>query len=475
MEKGNPRVTKAIQTLLVLIFMTGAAWLQTRIPFWSAWDMEFITIADLYRMTGDLIPQHINHTAFGMYLPMRLLWQIFPIPIDDLHQWMNTEIPLLALKEPVIWMRLSSTLAATILIVSVLRVNKLTSILILMITLPSLWLMPLQTIRTELWAVMWYAVALACLFIKRDSKWFFLFFLFSGLAFVTKYQGVFLHLGLVILYLFHTKPRDLLAFPSKRWTRVLLGLFLFLSLCSVMTYIPSYFAVFSKSNAPNIFFFAALAILLLPFFKNPYLKMLGSLWWFGAGIIAAFSFHFVLGLSLETAWEYLIFDWKMIFFRHSNPNIALARADNIFLWSLTHQGPLLLIWTFFLARSFKSWSNFQKILGVSYFALILVSFRLVTRGGWQDAIWNDFLILFGFAFFNLKKESIVSTGFVIIIFFNIWLLRDLPFQSTYVGAYDLDRYWKEPYESPEIKYTEIMSKFKKRKIEINGKIKKEEN
>lgn len=464
---------RSFELLLLALFAVFSFWLQKRIPFYSAWDMELITIVDLYRMSADLLPQHINHTAFGMYLPMRVIWNLLPLPVSEMTQWIASEIPLLTLKEPVLWMRNTSIFAALLLIFATYKPQRLITLLIVLITLPSLWLMPLQTIRTELWAIMWYALAFAFLTDTTKRRNTYLFFIFSGLGFITKYQGVFLHIGLCLLYLFHLRPSHFHAFPSKKTAAYVLSLFLFLSFCSILTYIPSSFAVFSRSNAPNIFFFAALFILILPFLKNPYTKFTGFLWWSGLGIIAAFAFHFILGLSFESSWEYLLFDWKMIFFRHSKPDIALARADNIFLWSLTHQGPLLLIWLICLGVSWKRFSPFHQILGIGYFLLVLASFRFVTRGGWQDAIWNDFLILFGFSFFHFKKESYYSLGFALLALFNIWTLRELPFQKQYAGAHDLDRYWQEPYESPEVHYSEKMKTLNERREEINLKIKSE--
>lgn len=468
-----------MKRILELLFLTGFVvfgfWLQARIPFYSAWDMELITIVDLFRMSGDLLPQHINHTAFGMYLPMRLIWNVLPLPVSELSQWLSLDIPLLGLKDPVLWMRNSCIVAALMLLIATYKPQRTLSLLFVLITLPSLWLMPLQTIRTELWALMWYGLSFALLTDTSKRRNSYLFFLLAGLGFVTKYQGVFIHLGLCILYLFHMAPAHYHSLPDKPKARWVIGIFLFLSFCSILTYIPSSFAVFSRSNAPNIFFFAALFVLLLPFLKTPYTRMLGFLWWAGVGIIATFSLHFLLGLSFESSWEYLLFDWKMIFFRHSNPNIALPRAESIFGWSLLHQGPLLFVWLVFLLKNWKGFSRYHRILCSCYLALILVSFRLVTRGGWQDAIWNDFLILFGFSFFKLKKESIHSLGFVVLTLMNVWTLKDLPFQTKYAGQYDLNKYWQEPYESPEVLYTEKMNTLLDRREEINKKIYSDKN
>jgi hypothetical protein len=464
-------VKRCSELILLCLFVAFGFWLQKRIPFYSAWDMELITIIDLFRMSADLLPQHINHTAFGMYLPMRALWNILPLPTSEMGQWLSHEIPLLMLREPVLWMRNSSILAALALIIATYKPQRILSLLLVLITLPSLWLIPLQTIRTELYAIMWYAIAFAFLTKTSKRRNSYLFFFFAGLGFVTKYQGVFLHLGLCLLYLFHFSPAQYHPMPDKSKARWVLGLFLFLSFCSLLAYIPSTFAVFSRSNFPNIFFFAALFILLLPFFKSPYFRLFGFLWWTGLGIIATFSLHFVLGLSLETSWEYLLFDWKMIFFRHSNPNIALPRVESIFGWSLFHQGPLLLIWVICWLKDLKKITHFHKILSTAYFFLILSSFRLVTRGGLQDAIWNDFLILFGFSFFQFKKESYYSIAFVALTILNLWTLKNLPFQTQYAGQYDIDRYWQEPYESPEILYTEKMKILQNRRREINQKIK----
>lgn len=459
---------KVLALILFAAFAVLGVYIQARIPFYGSWDMDFITVNDLYRMTEDFIPLHINHTAFGMYLPMRIFWQWFPLEAATLTEWMASPIPMFPLADAIIWLRYTCIFAGAVTIIATWSALPSLGLCLFLVSLPCLWLYPLQTIRTELWAVMWYALAFAVIPHIRQTKTLLLCFALAGMGFVTKYQGVFIHVGILLLVLNQLAPEAWPRLPNRRTTYIVLGIFLTLSVSCMVSYIPRSFAVFSRATAPNLFFIAALIVLCLPLLRTPWVRATGPVWWAGLGIIIVFPLHFFLGLSFETSFEYLLFDWRMIFLRHVDPAIATARTENIFLWSLKHHALILILWFAMAIRAWTQSSDWKRYLIMVYGILIVASLRLAVRGDLQDALWNDFLILFGFLLFPLHAPRRWTWALGIFAVMQMYQLRDLPFRTRYVGQYDLERFWREPYESLEVRYTERMAPLLPRKEEINA-------
>jgi hypothetical protein len=462
-------VTRAFALVLFVGFAVAALLVQRALPFWQAWDMDLITAVDLLRLGSGLIPQHINHTGFGMYLPLHAAWELSPLVIMDLGSWLATSVPLYPLADIISWLRLLTTFAGTVLVMATWSAMPRLALVALLVTLPSLWLTPLLVVRTELWAVMWYALAFATIAHARSTRAVCAGFFLAGLGFITKYQGLFLHAGLVLLVFQRFPPAQWPRLPRRAPALAVLGVFFLLGFCSFLSYVPNQFATFSKATAPNVFFLTGLAILCLPLLRTPWARFGGPAWWAVAGVMAVFPLHFFMGLDFSVAWEYLVFDWRMLFVRISKPAIAAARADNILLWSLQHHAGLLLLWTALAIRHWRRANSGARIFVGLYAALILVSLRLVTRGHIQDAMWNDFLILFGLLPLLEGLPRRWEWALVPLIVLQVYQLRGLrdPTQLM-VGQRDLDRYWREPYESPDLRYTEIMSQLESRRAEINA-------
>ncbi len=453
----RPPVTKIASLALFVAFAALGLWVQGRLPFWSSWDMDLITAVDLFRMESGLLPQHINHTGFGMYLPLRTVWDWLPLEAHNLTDWLAQPVPLFPLAETITWLRALSLLAMSVLVMAVWSALPRLSVALLLVTLPSLWLFPMLHVRTELWAVMWYGLAFAVLPWARSPRGIVLSFFLAGLGFLTKYQGLFLHAGLVLI-VFHQAPAVAWPrLPGKRTGAIVLVTFLFLGLCAALSYVPNHFATFSRATAPNFFFFAGLILLTLPFWRAPWARLGGPLWWAVAALMAVFPLHFLMGLAPGAAWEYLVFDWRMLFLRLSKGAIAAARTENIFLWSLQHHAGLLLVWALLAGRHWRRGGKRERIFVAAYALLILLSLKLATRGHIQDALWNDFLLLFGLLPFLPGLPRRWDWALVPLVAIQLYQIRHIA-EEPHIAEDQLDRYWLEPYESPDVGYTEAMAR-----------------
>jgi hypothetical protein len=459
---------KILASTLVLIFLYLGYKLHTLLPWHISWDMDLITVIDLYRLSDGLIPLHINHTALGLYLPLRWGWYLLPIE-TNYQAWISSAVPIIPLAKTVAWVRLLIIPASAA--TCFFAAASVRNIVFLMVTLSmaSIWLMQIQIIRTELFSVMWFSLAFAVLY-RLPRKYIWMAFLAAGLGFLTKIQGVFLAAGFVLACIGTTTDKDYLQLPKREIAFPIMAVFLVLSLGAWMTYIPSSFATFSKLTAPNYFFALSLILLGFPFFRNPYLRTLAPAYWFVVGLMGSFLFHFALFIDLSTSLEYLLIDWKMVFIRFFKPAIAADRAENIFFYSIKYHSALFAAWILWMGFSWKSLALRGKLTTSAYFCLILASMRFATRGGIQDALWTDFLILYGFGL-GYPLSKIVQYGILLALlisnFVTIYGTKNIVFKSA---PRNIDHFWKEPYESPEILYTERMSNFETSREEINKEI-----
>jgi hypothetical protein len=468
MEKGDEGlINKIIGYLAIILFGLVSFSILSQIPFYSNWDMELITIIDLYRMTDDLTPQHINHTGAGMYVVLRLFWYLLPFPVKTMPEWISLENPMTALIDSVVQIRY--LIIIPLLLSFSFLFKRLGSLLILLsaITLPSIWGYPIQTLRTEIWVIMFYCGAFYFAS-KENSKNELIVFTLAGLGFITKFQGIFLHTAIVLIYLFHRSPGIWPSLPSKTILRGALVSFIMISLISFAIKAPNDLAIFSVMRAPNLFFFIALSTLLMPFFNSPYLRLLSFSWWVTAGIMLSFLCHFFVGLSLSTSIKYLLFDWRMIFLRILDMNVAKSSIENIFLDSLLRHGLILTVWIIFLTYSWKTFDRNKKVITSFYLLLIIISLKSVTRGGIQDAIWNDFIILFGFTLFNFNHYKKLKYLMSSVLISNLLFLNSYLKSEWLIGYYDINRYWEEVYESPNVQYSEKMKSLTHKKETINS-------
>ena len=470
MEKGDEGlIRKILGYSTILLFGLVSFSILSQIPFYSNWDMELITVIDMYRMTDDLTPQHINHTGVGMYIILRLFWYLLPFPVKTMTDWISLPNPLTALVDSVVQVRYLVIIPLVFSFSFLFKRIGSFIFLLSAITLPSIWGYPIQTLRTEIWVIMFYCGAFYFAS-KKNTKNELIVFTLAGLGFITKFQGLFLHAGILLIYFFHRPVEIWPSLPSKNVSRGVLYLFLLISFVSLVIKAPNDLAIFSVLRAPNHFFFMALTTLVLPFINFPYLRLLSFSWWITCGIMISFVCHFLLGLSFSTSLKYLLFDWRMIFIRILDMNIAKTAVENIFLDSLLRHGLILTVWILICAYNWNIFDRKKKIITSIYAILIFTSLKFVTRGGIQDAIWNDFLILFGFAFFDFNLKNRLPYLLNAVLLSNLLFLNKYLNSSWLIGYYDINRYWEEVYESPNVQYTEKMKNLSHMKDEINSNL-----
>lgn len=477
---------------LTLAVAFGGLLLQRQMPLYANWDMDLMTTVDVLQSQEGKLPQHINHTALGMVIPLHWLAKVLPLSAGTLSDVIASPLPLVPLTEANTWLRQTApwvgALTMLLLMLGFASQSKGSGVgfwtwlglAAVVISLPSFWNFQLLLIRTEQWAILWFALAFFLLQrpgLKTDSLWSWLgVFFFVGVGLVTKYQGLFVATGFLLLAwarLEKTGPRAWPAWPHKGAVVVALSLFLLLSSWSLWALIPHHFARFTRAIFPNVFFLGTLFVLLfplvLPFLtwriswvrlqQKPLVLLSILAWCFGVGLMGSFLLHFVTTLGFASSWEYLLFDWKLMFLRLPDTSMSVAKMNGPFLWSLLAHGPLLLAWIILARRAWpEQRSPEQKFILLAYGILLLLSLKFVARGGWQDAIWNEVLIVMGFALVWPKRRA----SFTAILLLLVCLAQvariglDSSRASLMFSEHKMSDFWKEPYESPENLYTETL-------------------
>lgn len=486
-----------------ILFAFAVIWAQQGLPFHNAWDMDLITVMDLYQMADGILPQHINHTGMGLYLIQRWALPLGNLSAHTLSEVLNSPLPLLPIAEATVWVRSLNVIPAVFILLGctwglVGLFNKsqskiaAISISLVIATWAGLWGMQLFVVRSELYALGFYSLAFALIMQKRVHRYFPLIMsvsILAGIGFLTKFQGFFLHAAILFLLWESIPEEHLPKLPSRSFAWTILALFLGISFISLLSYIPNYFAVFSPKKGPNLFFIVALVGLCLPLIAIKLSKLTNSIlvlksirnissikpnaqvmnniglpYWVVIGLLSAFFFHLFMFMSPSNTLEYFFFDWRMIFLKLSSHNTPQKEFLTQFWWNLKFH---LLPVSFLGASYFFFWKNLNprsKIFSGLHAVLVVISLVLVSRGRVQDTLWNDVLIIWGFRYFipnlNSIPKWVIPLSSVALIGWNLTHLHTHSADGIDYAPQPLARFWQEPYESPNNQYTEIMSRVK---------------
>ena len=487
-----------------ILFAIAVVWAQQGLPFHNAWDMDLITVMDLYQMADGILPQHINHTGMGLYLIQRLAWPLGNLSAFTLTEVLNSPIPLLPIAEATVWVRSLNVIPATLMILGctwglVGLLNKsqpklaALSIALVIATWTGLWGMQIYFVRSELYSLGFYSIAFALIMQKRIHRFFPLIMsvsIIAGIGFLTKFQGFFLHAAILFLLWESIPEEHLPKLPSRTFAWTALALFLGISFISMLSYIPNYFAVFSPKKGPNLFFIVTLIGLILPLIAVKLSKLVNAIthfktirfvsrvtphpqvisnialsYWIVIGLLCAFFFHLFMFMSPGNTLEYFFFDWRMIFLKLSSHNTPQKEFLTQFWWNLKFHLLPLIFWIAGLIYCWKNLSQKTRIFSSLHAVLVIVSLALVSRGRVQDTLWNDVLIIWGFRYLlpslNSIPKWVIPLSSVALIGWNMSHLHTHSADGVDYAPMPLARFWQEPYESPTNQYTQIMSELKK--------------
>lgn len=481
---------------LLSVFAYCAWRTQASLPFYNAWDMDFITVMDLFQMGDGILPQHVNHPGLGLYLIQRWLWPLGQLSATNLTQLLAAPVPLLSAAEATEWARGLTFLPATLVVggcvwgLSSAMPKKpgmagTLALFAIVVSLAGLWGFQLHQIRSELYAMGFYCLAFA-LIGQRPL----VVLVVAGLAFLTKIQGLFLHFALVLQLWESLPPSKLPRLPERRLGPALaLGFFLVVCVWSWCTYMPSYFALFAPKKKPNIFFWLTFLTLLLPFIASPlgriwtatvrvrkpsyfrfarpdqdFLSALGLPYLAVIGLLLSFGFHFLAFPSPLTSFEYLLFDWRMIFLKVSHHNTVQSGFWEMFRWNLSYHALVFVAWGVACALTWPRLEARKQRFVIAHTLLVLAAFFIVSRGRVQDSLWNDVLILWGFRYllpaFELWRPSVLPISALALIGWNVLHLQTLPYDGIEASPPEIEAFWDEPYESPVNQYAQVMAKLK---------------
>lgn len=454
-------------------------------PYYNSWDMDLITAMDLLEIRSGNLPLHINHTGLGLYFLSSLYLKISSalnlVSISSYDELLNSWNMLFTIADFTSWLKYFNLfiilgifgftyLAAKNLLQKEKEKLHLFA-LFAVISTASIWNFHLYLIRTELYSLFFFSLAFYYLSLIKSQKKLNLYTLglLLGLGFVTKFQGFFVMLTMIIMMTW--SKEDSFFNLSKIWKLVILIVFSGLTVLSRLTYLPAHFAEFARGYGPNLFFLTVFGIILVSLFLSrprlimghmaisPWIMSMFNKWVIIVlGILSCFLLAFSFYPEFSKGFEYFLYLWRMIFLKFNRTDTELIRHRSyleLIKWTLLYFGPGLMGLGILL---FKSTRNIRTIIFIS---LAFGSLLLAQRGGDQDAPWNELLILWLVLYLSKEIASKwVFLSLLLIIFGNIKNLRPSTFfQSSITGQMTISRFLREPYENPFMNYSERIRTF----------------
>lgn len=465
--------------LLLFITTLGFAYflnMNTNYPFYFIWDMDHTTVVDLLLIQNGELPDHINHTGYGMYFFLKFLHLLSAkfglVSIFDLSDLSSSIQPILAVAELTDFIRrISPALALSIVMIlgiSLARMtNRFTLIclgLLSLLTLPSL-LYHSAFVRSELYSIFFFAVSVCFILmaastpLEKIKAWIFFVVgagFFAGLSYLTKFQGVFYFIFLPIFFYY---AQDI--FQNGRWNqtagnltnrtlRRLAGINFVIMLVLIFGAIFRHArgATFTQDYGINIIGIGYIAFSSLLFFSfwtrwnKRFQNAFIHLYFFGFHL--AFLSHFFMYAKPSTSVKYLLLDAKMIFFRNnyyqSYSRLGVFEYFKSVLPYTIEQIPFLFFSFVGLAalHFYLSATKQKRALGAVLTLVILGNTLIASRGVLRDLLWMEVLlclgvIVFSFEIVRIWKFSyswvVIVFIFITLIFFNAKRVRTIPIDT----------------------------------------------
>jgi hypothetical protein len=458
-----------ITTLALAYFLS----MNTNYPFYFIWDMDHTTTVDLLLIQSGELPDHINHTGYGMYLLLKWL-HVFSaklglVSILNLTDLSASIQPILGVAELTDSIRrVSPVLVLSVAITLGLSLYKLTNRfflvcggLLVFLTFPSL-LYHAAFVRSELYAIFLFAIAVSLIAkaartsYENSNAWIVLVVsagFFAGLSYLTKFQGIFYFIFVPVFYCF---LEDF--YQNKRWTqlpkrlsnshlrvvaKVNFLLMLILILGAIFRHARG--ATFTEEYRINIvgsgyiLFSALLFISVLPKWKNRFCFPFIHLYFFGFHL--TFLSHFLMYANPNTSIKHLLLDAKMIFFRNtyyqSYSRLGVFDYFKSVLPYTIEQIPFLFC-SFLAVAAFHLYLSVgkqKKYLSAILTLIVFANTLIASRGILRDLIWIEILlslalIIFSFDIIKIWKfiySHIFVIGiFAFLIFFNVKRSATIP-------------------------------------------------
>jgi hypothetical protein len=437
----------AFQLVFILLVVLLLGWytsISLKYPYYFIWDMDYVTTVDMVLIQSGLLPDHISHTGFGMYLPLYFTTKIAyffnvvsTLNLSDAAASLN---PLAGIAELTDFIRLHTPfLIMTIVIFLSMAVYLIFDmspwyLLFFIVFLGSQESLIYHSsmVRTELYSVFYFSasalmLALAVKFSASIAKFISLLAagILLGLSFLTKIQSLFYIASLPLLFLaftlFKNSNKQIPCHPlSKRpylslaLSLVNLIIFLLLGIAAYPIPVPRGVPTWSSGFdiTPMMVLFSLVFFLLFVWQLRLYAtnKTSGDVFKFSAciniialGFLLSFALHFLIYSNTALSLQYLLLDFKMIFFRKfvelypknfffyiSNFLSSFYYNPTLFIVSIILNLLLILGYRFKFIRITKG----QLILCLTITILAFVNVAVGTRFILRDILWTEVLLNF---------------------------------------------------------------------------------
>ncbi|MFH1809364.1 MAG: hypothetical protein ABIJ09_11510 [Pseudomonadota bacterium] len=436
----------AASAFLALVLALRLHGLTTALPYYFAYDMDFVTSLDALFLHSQLLPDHLCHPGFGMNL---ILWQgtrwlhalgqLSALSLSDVEQSLN---PLALMAEHAEAVRLFGPAAvfatAVLLSLALWRLLDLERWWVLAIFVLVGWQASSSfhaaMLRTECFAVLWWSAALWVAVEAgraRRRGWavggLLLTGLLLGVSFLTKVQGVFFLAAvpawLALATLRHQRwdaawfelLRRRSALVATGVTALLSIGFVGLTHAAQRAEVPKGILTWATSWGRTPLWWACAAVcgaLVLagavaavwPRARRTLLpvQVVGAL--LASGVCLSLLLHLVIYDELALGWRYLLLDFKFALLRHSDlvrvPTWTGAWAT---LSSVVKASPgpfvlhavalLVLIATRWRRWSTTAWAALGIVIAL--IALALLQIAIATRVSSKDLVWQETLLNLG--------------------------------------------------------------------------------
>ena len=490
-------------------------------PYYFIWDMDYVTTLDTVLIHSGLLPDHLHHTGFGMYLFLFFSEKIAHffdiVSVLDLREIGSSLNPLAGMAELTDFVRFHSpflSIGIAVLLCTAIQVMSGISrwyFLFFLVILGTQESLAYQSsmVRTEFYSIFYWSVAVLTMTTaaKAGSSvgrcgWLLLTGLLLGLSLLTKIQSLF-YVGafLLLLPLMFSILQDSRGQQYRDPTRkgayqilvlsfiniivsVILGIAA--QLTTVPEGIPKFASSFRITPISAFLLLALLALFLCQLFWCLTNKRSSAAFKYSSffsivvtGFILSFALHFLLYSDAALSLRYLLLDFKMMLLRNTIQLQSLSACISDFLLYL-HYNPVLFIVNIVLNLllvlgyyfKFVRITRGQLIMCLLVTAVALVNILIGTRYMLRDIIWKElllnFLSLFYFAILITRAVryhrilAAVGCGLLIALFFvNCVHSRRIPdrIDANYnrYGWWE-DRWFSEVYNYNQPKYRQIMQK-----------------
>jgi len=456
-------------TLVVVLLLAWVSNISYDYPYYFIWDMDHITTLDVALIHSGFLPDHMNHTGFGMYLSLFLTEKIAHLTdflsALDLKDIAGSLNPLAVMAERTEFVRRHSPFLVVVIpillclaIYLAFDISRWYFVLFLVVlgTQESLSYHA-SMVRTELYSVFFWASAFLVMVIalratKPIVKWLSLLMtgVLIGLSFLTKIQSLFYLAALLILIILlfsfsqDNQTPERLDISQKATFGILVVSFfsvlsfLLLGIFSYSTHIPrgipTWASAFCITPMAAAFFLAFVSLFLVQLFLYRTKRTSSQVFMFSSffsiialGFILSFLFHFFLYSNVAVSLKYMLLDFKMLFLRQcpyipdlslNIPKFGLKRIllelrFNPILFTVSILLNLLLVIGFYF--QFVRITKGQLILCLLITVLAFVNIVVGTRYQLRDILWKEVLL-------NLLN----------LIYFTILVTRSTRYRSTLV-------------------------------------------